>query len=106
MELSYANLEQAREAADAILTLLGLDNCLFTVEDRSGRYAIRVDYPNGNKWRSATFLTSYGALRATLEDEGLRQELAYAWQQRLASARVIGALHAGRGFQYAAAAAS
>ena len=109
MELSNANLEQAREAADAILTLLGLDNCLFTVEDRLGRYAIRVDYPNGSKWRSATFLTSYGALRATLDDEGLRQELAYAWQQRLESARVIGALHAGRGFQYApldAAAAS
>lgn len=103
MELSYANLEQAREAADAILTLLGLDNCLFTVEDHSGRYAIRVDYPNGNGngWRSATFLTSYGALRATLDDEGLRQELAYAWQQRLAAARAIGVLHAGSGFQHA-----
>jgi hypothetical protein len=98
----HQNLELAREAADALLTLIGLDNCLFTVEDYAGRCAIRVDYVNGDKWRSATFQTSYTALRATLEDEGLRQELAYAWQQRIATARVIGALHAGRGFQYAA----
>ena len=88
----------APEAVDAILSLVGLETCLFAAHSRGDRCAVRVDYVTPEGWKSATFCLGSEVLCASLNDPSLRQQLAEAWQNRLADARRIRPVQAGRQF--------
>lgn len=99
MELTQAADDaDASEAVDAILSLAGLEAYLFTARTFGDRCAIRVDYVTDDGWKSATLCLGNALLFASLSNPSLQQRLAAAWKERLAGARAIKPIQAGRQF--------
>jgi hypothetical protein len=98
MESTQTADAEASEAVDAILSLVGLETCLFTARTFGDRCAIRVDYVTDSGWRSATICLGNEQLCASLSNPSLQRRLAESWQERLADARAIKPVQAGRRF--------
>lgn len=84
MTLSGYELIRAREAADAVLEEVGLDNYLFAVDPREEGWEIRVEHPVREGWEQVTLPIDRDLLLASRTDRNARRKLARSWRTRLA----------------------
>lgn len=83
MQLSTAELAQARDTVQGLLDQLGLNAYLFEVEPRAGHWEVRVECaPNGG-WHSSVLNVEEDWLAACRVDPGARSALLAEWRKRL-----------------------
>jgi hypothetical protein len=87
MDWTYANLNSARAAAEALLGELGLADYVFVIEPKEDHCDVHVEYAGRSGWRDVMLCVDEDTLLASRGDPVARIHLLRAWREELKDAK-------------------
>ncbi|MDA8107203.1 MAG: hypothetical protein M0015_01060 [Betaproteobacteria bacterium] len=76
-------IRNAHAAAESILGELLARAFAYTVEQKDGRWTLRVECATDGGWQVTTLPVNPAELAASLRDSGVREKLSAAWRPHL-----------------------
>jgi len=85
------DIRNAHAAAEGLLGELCVRAFAYTVEQKDGRWTLRVECATDGGWQVSTFAVDPAELGASLRDPAVRAKLRAAWLQHLGACASCGA---------------